>query len=43
MEEAVRLLPSLDLPEPTMFPLAAFADALAAVRDGSVLKVVLVP
>jgi L-iditol 2-dehydrogenase len=43
MEEAVRLLPSLDLPEPTMFPLAAFADALAAFRDGSVLKVVLVP
>jgi L-iditol 2-dehydrogenase len=43
MEEAVALLPELDLPEPTMFPLAAFADALAAFRDGSVLKVVLVP
>ena len=43
MEEAVALLPTLDLPEPTVLPLARFADALALHREGAVLKVVLVP
>jgi len=43
MEEAVALLPTLDLPEPTVLPLEQFAEALASFRGGAVLKVVLVP
>jgi threonine dehydrogenase-like Zn-dependent dehydrogenase len=43
MEEAVALLPELDLPEPTVVPLERFGEALAMFREGAVLKVVLVP
>ena len=43
MERAVALLPTLDLPEPTVLPLSRIADALVAFREGSALKVVLVP
>ena len=43
MEEAVALLPSLELPEPTVVPLERFAEGLALFREGAVLKVVLVP
>jgi len=41
MNEAVALLPTLDLPEPTVLPLARFADALALHREGRALKFVL--
>ena len=34
MEEAVALLPSLDLPEPTVVPLERFGEGLAAVSGG---------
>jgi len=43
MEQAVALLPTLDLPSPTIVPLDRFAEALALFRAGSALKVVLVP
>lgn len=43
MEEAVRLLPSLDLPEPTVLPLERIGEALRLFREGAVVKVVLVP
>ena len=43
MEEAVALLPSLDLPEPTIVPLERFEEGLRLFREGAVLKVVLVP
>ena len=43
MEEAVALLPTLNLPEPTVLPLERFGEALAMHREGAVLKVVLVP
>jgi L-iditol 2-dehydrogenase len=43
MHEAVELLPTLDLPEPTVLPLARFTDALALHREGRALKVVLTP
>jgi hypothetical protein len=43
MEEAVALLPSLALPEPTVVPLERFGEALALFREGAVLKVVVVP
>jgi L-iditol 2-dehydrogenase len=43
MDEAVELLPLLDLPEPTVLPLARFADALVLHREGLALKVVLTP
>lgn len=43
MQEAVELLPTLDLPEPTVLPLRHFAEALELHRDGLALKVVLVP
>ena len=43
MEEAVALLPSLELPEPTVVPLERFAEGLALFREGAVLKVVVVP
>jgi threonine dehydrogenase-like Zn-dependent dehydrogenase len=43
MEEAVALLPELELPEPTVVPLERFAEGLALFREGAVLKVVLVP
>ena len=43
MDEALELLPTLDLPEPTVLPLERFADALALFRQGTALKVVLTP
>ena len=43
MEEAVALLPELELPEPTAVPLERFEEGLALFREGAVLKVVLVP
>ena len=43
MREAVALLPTLDLPEPTVLPLERFAEGLALHREGAAFKVVLVP
>jgi L-iditol 2-dehydrogenase len=43
MEEAVRMLPELELPEPSVLPLERFAEGLARYRTGQVLKVVFVP
>jgi L-iditol 2-dehydrogenase len=43
MEQAVALLPGLELPEPTVLPLERFEDGLAQFREGRVLKVVFVP
>ena len=43
MRAALELLPRLDLPEPTVLPLAAFADGLELYRSGRALKVVFTP
>ena len=43
MEAAVALLPSLDLPPPTVLPLERFAEGLDLQQRGEVLKVVFVP
>lgn len=43
MAEAVALLPTLELPEPTVLPHARFAEGFALQREGAALKVVLVP
>lgn len=43
MKRAAALLPTLDVPEPTVLPLDRFADALALQREGRSLKVVLAP
>jgi L-iditol 2-dehydrogenase len=43
MEDAVTVLPALDLPEPSVLPLERFAEGLALFRRGSALKVVFVP
>ena len=43
MEEAVALLPGLEVPEPTVLPLEQIGEALRMFREGAVLKVVLVP
>ncbi len=43
MEEAIALLPELDLPEATVLPLERFDEGLALQRSGDALKVVLVP
>lgn len=43
MQQAIDLLPTLDLPRPAVLPLARFAEALALHRAGGALKVVLVP
>ena len=43
MRTAVALLPELDLPAPTVLPLARFADGLSAFRRGEALKIVFVP
>lgn len=43
MREAVRLLPELELPEPTVLPLARFAEGLELYRRREALKVVFVP
>src|SRR5262249_23718625 len=42
MEQAARLLPSLDVPEPTVMPLERIEEALRLYRAGAVLRVVLV-
>jgi len=43
MEEAVALLPELEVPEPVVLPFAEVERALALFREGSASKVVLVP
>ena len=43
LRTAVALLPELDLPAPTVLPLARFADGLSAFRRGEALKIVFVP
>ncbi len=43
MNDAVELLPTLEVPEPTVFPLERFADGVALHRGARALKVVLVP
>jgi threonine dehydrogenase-like Zn-dependent dehydrogenase len=43
MREALELLPTLDLPEPTVLPLDRFQDGLALYRSGAALKVVFTP
>ena len=43
MEEAVALLPDLDLPEPLVLPLERFDEGLAAYRNREALKVVFRP
>jgi L-iditol 2-dehydrogenase len=43
MKAAVALLPTLDVPEPTVLPFARFTEGFALQREGAVLKVVLVP
>jgi L-iditol 2-dehydrogenase len=43
LEEAVALLPRLDLPEPLVLPLERFAEGLAAYRGREALKVVFRP
>jgi L-iditol 2-dehydrogenase len=43
MREAISLLPDLDLPEPTVLPLARFHEGLELYRRGDVLKVVFTP
>jgi threonine dehydrogenase-like Zn-dependent dehydrogenase len=43
MRDAVELLPRLELPEPTVLPLSAFADGLELHRRRDALKVVFVP
>lgn len=40
LEDAVRLLPELDLPEPTVLPLERFVEGLDLYRRGKALKVV---
>jgi L-iditol 2-dehydrogenase len=43
MREAVRLVPDLELPEPTVLPLERFAEGLERYRRREALKVVFVP
>jgi L-iditol 2-dehydrogenase len=43
MEDAVALLPALDVPEPTVLPLARFAEGLDRYRRREALKVVFTP
>ena len=43
MAEAVALLPLLELPEPTVVGLEEFGEAVRLFREGTVLKVVVVP
>ena len=43
MREAAALLPKLELPEPTVLPLARFAEGLELYRSGRALKVVFTP
>ena len=43
MEQAVALLPELDLPEPLVLPLDRFDEGLTAYRNREALKVVFRP
>ncbi len=43
MSQALELLPTLDLPEPTVLPLDQFQDGLDRYRSGRALKVVFTP
>jgi L-iditol 2-dehydrogenase len=43
MREALALLPTLDLPEPTVLPLEQFEEGLDLYRSGRALKVVFTP
>jgi len=43
MQEAVALLPTLELPTPAVLPLERVGEALTLFREAAVLKVVLVP
>ena len=43
MRAALELLPELDVPEPTLLPLARFAEGLERYRTGRALKVVFTP
>ena len=43
MDDAVALLPGLDVPEPTVLPLERIGEAVRLFREGAALKVVLVP
>lgn len=43
LREAVALLPDVDLPEPTVLPLARFEEGLELYRSGRALKVVFTP
>ncbi len=43
LEEALRLLPELALPEPAVLPLERFAEGLDLYRSGAALKIVFVP
>jgi L-iditol 2-dehydrogenase len=43
MADAARLLPELDVPEPTVLPLERFAEGLELYRSGRALKVVFTP
>ena len=43
MREALALLPSLDVPEPTVLPLDRFDEGLELYRSGRALKVVFTP
>ena len=43
MRAALDLLPTLDLPEPTVLALDRFDDGLALYRSGGALKVVFTP
>ncbi len=43
LESAVRLLPELQVPEPTVLPLERFAEGLQLYRSGQALKVVFTP
>jgi hypothetical protein len=43
MDEAARLLPALDLPEPAIYSLAEFERGLDAYTSGHALKVVFTP
>ena len=43
LRAAVELLPELDLPAPTVMPLARFAEGLSLYRRGAALKIVFAP
>jgi L-iditol 2-dehydrogenase len=43
MEQALALLPRLELPEPTVLPLERFAEGLELYRSGRALKIVFAP